>query len=82
MPLVVVEDEIGFAVIGDGDVQIDPLVEKKIVSFGLNADLKLGRDERSGGQKAERAEGGQMSHTVVDARAGTEENKVEFTVLA
>ena len=81
-PLVIVEDDAGSAGVGDGDMQVDPLVEKEIAAFGLGTDLNLGRDERGGGQKAERAEGGQVSHTVFDARGEAEENKVEFTVLA
>jgi len=78
VPLAIIEHEIAFPGVRHGDEQVDPLVEKKIAPFGLGRDSDLGRGERAGGQKAERAEGGQMSHTAIDARAACEENKMEL----
>ena len=80
--LVIIEDEIAFAGVGHCDQQVNSLIEKKIAPLGLGRNLNLRGDEGTGGQKAERAEGGQISHTGTDTRIAGLENKMEFTVLA
>ncbi len=83
MTFVVVEDDFALARVGDGDEQIDALVEQEVGALRLRSDGDLrggegARDEEAHDEKAKRADGGQISHTR-DGKANSSENKVEFT---
>ena len=82
MSLIIIEDEIGVATIGDRDEEVDSFVEEKIAALRLGRHFDLGQGMRTCRPKPENAhedeEPAKRLHIRFEAKAAKRENKMNL----